>query len=331
MRLAKIDSRHRGGLLMRLSWLTVMVLGLAAGCANSTSKSPPSASPPATDAAPGEGSGVYAEAPSESWAEGPSGSDIKGASPPAAPVARGEATAASENKASRPSAVAPMPADRPGLATHWGESMASYVRSASFERATPDRPSALASLWYNDREGAQAMANREGYRQSGDSALRMAQSGIVVSLRDGQGRMLPGYHVGEKTFVVGDAGERYTIVIENTTPARFEIVASVDGLDVIDGKPASYAKRGYLIQPRSSLEIEGFRQSESSVAAFRFGSVRGSYAARTGDDRNVGVIGIAVFHERGVAMWPWNERELDRRQDANPFPRQFATPPPLTR
>jgi len=53
--------------------------------------------------------------------------------------------------------------------------------------------------------------------------------------------------------------------------------------------------------------------------------VRDSYAARSGCDRNVGVIGLAFFAERGAA---WNDDELDRRLDAAPFSdARFAQPP----
>jgi hypothetical protein len=117
------------------------------------------------------------------------------------------------------------------------------------------------------------------------------------------------------------------IQIENHSNNRFEAVATVDGLDVVDGKDGSLAKRGYLINPWATLQIDGFRRSQSAVAAFRFGAVKDSYAARKGNDRNVGVIGVAFFHERGTSL-PWTERELERRDSANPFPAGFASPPP---
>jgi hypothetical protein len=126
--------------------------------------------------------------------------------------------------------------------------------------------------------------------------------------------------------VLGSNGSRYSIRIQNQSGARFEAVASVDGLDVIDGEPGSFEKRGYLVQPWSTLEIDGFRRSQDAVAAFRFGSVKDSYAAKRGNDRNVGVIGVAVFQERG-SSWPWNERELQRRNSADAFPGRFAPPP----
>jgi hypothetical protein len=114
-------------------------------------------------------------------------------------------------------------------------------------------------------------------------------------------------------------------VVRNATDARFEIVASVDGLDVIDGRPADPVRRGYLIDPHGVLAIDGFRTSDDAVAAFRFGRVADSYAAQTGSDRNVGVIGLAIFAERGAR---WTRGELHRRDTADPFPeRGYAAPP----
>jgi hypothetical protein len=109
---------------------------------------------------------------------------------------------------------------------------------------------------------------------------------------------------------------------------RVEVVASVDGLDVLDGKEASWGKRGYLVPAWGSVEIDGFRQSSDHVAAFRFGSVRDSYAARTGSDRNVGIVGIAIFTSRQAPSWPWTNREVERRRSADPFPGAYASPPP---
>jgi hypothetical protein len=217
--------------------------------------------------------------------------------------------------------------ERPGLATQWGETRRSEIRTTSFFRANDDQPSALTTLWYNDRDGSRAQASAEGYRSFERASVSVAEGGVTIALKDEGGRTLPGYFAGGKTFAIGESGTRYTIVLTNHTPARFEAVVSVDGLDVIDGRAAGFGKRGYLINPHATLEIDGFRQSESTVAAFRFGSVRGSYAAKKGDDRNVGVIGVAIFHERGTQMWPWDPREVDRRREADPFPNRFATPP----
>jgi hypothetical protein len=106
------------------------------------------------------------------------------------------------------------------------------------------------------------------------------------------------------------------------------VVLSVDGLDVMDGKNASFDKRGYILDPRADLEVDGFRQSTETVAAFRFGAVHNSYAEQKhGDSRNVGVIGVALFHEMGMPLPAWTHDEIRQRRSANPFPGTFATPP----
>jgi hypothetical protein len=118
----------------------------------------------------------------------------------------------------------------------------------------------------------------------------------------------------------------YSIVVRNKTHLRLEIVLSVDGLDVLDGRKASVRKPGYLMALRSQLVVEGFRQSPEAVAAFRFSPVRESYAAeKYHNTKNVGVIGIAVFRESGTN--PWTDEEVRKRLNANPFPGRFATPP----
>jgi hypothetical protein len=148
---------------------------------------------------------------------------------------------------------------------------------------------------------------------------------LSVSLVDDYNRLMPGYYANGRALVVGEDGAKYRIVVRNGTTARFEVVTSVDGLDVIDGKPADPNRRGYIVDPRGELVIDGFRTSNSGVAAFRFGRVDESYAAQTSGDRNVGVIGLAIFSERGAV---WSPAELQRRDTADPFPnRGYATPP----
>jgi hypothetical protein len=212
--------------------------------------------------------------------------------------------------------------DRPGLGTEFGENVYSRVTEAPFERAASD-PFATVAVHYNDSEGVQAQAD---YRGGGLAPISASTpyGGITIAVTDEAGNTLQGFAGSGRTYVVGEAGGRYNLRITNQTAGRFEVVASVDGLDVIDGKTATPAKRGYILNPNSTLTIDGFRTSDESVAAFRFAAVRDSYAARTGDDRNVGVIGFAFFAERGSR---WTSDELARRESADPFPGRYATPP----
>ncbi|MSP25265.1 MAG: hypothetical protein EXR75_08900 [Myxococcales bacterium] len=223
------------------------------------------------------------------------------------------------------------PEHRPGLATQFGEQRFSRVTNSPFSRADSSQPFAIGKLFYNDPQGIAAMSGGHG-QQLHRVAFPVQAGHVEIGLRDGRGRFLSGFTANGDNFVTGIKGERYTIIVKNKGPGRIEAVVSVDGLDVIDGRPASLQKRGYLIEPHDELEIDGFRTDNDNVAAFRFGSVASSYANKKhGDTRNVGVIGAAIFHERGdsPSRWPLplDGREAHRRHDAEPFPNRFASPP----
>jgi hypothetical protein len=220
------------------------------------------------------------------------------------------------------------PEFRPGLATQWGETRSSRVTSAPFARADQLNPFALGKLFYNDPRGVAAMAG--GLPRVHHAMFPVGRGFVEIGLKGEHGRFINGFTAGGNNYTTGVAGERYSILVKNKSPGRIEIVVSVDGLDVIDGQPAAPAKRGYLLDAFGDVEIEGFRTSTNAVAAFRFGSVEQSYAElKHGDSRNVGVIGIALFNERGdsPSNWPLPGHDADRRHDADPFPMRFADPP----
>jgi hypothetical protein len=274
--------------------------------------------------APGKPANMAAEATAPP--PSPGGYDHGGAAPAAeAPPAYhhdGAYGGGSHAELPAPDVAIPAPDDRPGLGTTWGEHVYSPVTHRPFERAT-SAPWAVAALHYNDEDGVRAHATYVGGTIAPLEAM-VGDGSIGVSLVDDGGDLLPGVRASGRNLVVGEDGERYRIVIRNATSARFEVVTSVDGLDVIDGKPASFARRGYLVDPGGSLVIDGFRQTESEVAAFRFGRVSSSYAAKTSGDANVGVIGFAIFAAKGAT---WTRAELGRRDAADPFPNRYATPP----
>lgn len=240
--------------------------------------------------------------------------------PPAGPPAHASISMGEGPSALSETAAAP---ERPGLGTTFGETVYAPISFAPFVRAG-SAPWAEVLLHYNDEAGVRAHAE---YLNASPRPLEVpaGDGSLSVALVDDTGRTLPGYAAGGRALVIGDDGERYKIIVRNATTARFEIVASVDGLDVIDGKPADPQRRGYLVDPHDTLVIDGFRTSDADVAAFRFGRVADSYAAQTSGDRNVGVVGLAIFSERGAV---WTRGELHERDTADPFPqRGYSTPP----
>jgi hypothetical protein len=210
--------------------------------------------------------------------------------------------------------------ERPGLATGFGESIRSEWSRQSFVRASSS-PAGTSVAYYNDREGFEAMA---GSTERAGAMRKAAGDRVEWGIRSGM-RYLPAYETyswgsGRRRFVVGKEGDDYAIVIKNLCKSRLELVLSVDGLDVLDGKAASMSKQGYVIAPGETLEIKGWRTSPDRVSRFRFTTVSGSYAnLRHGAHRNVGVMGLAVFDEKGVDPWKWMPDEVGDRFAAKPF------------
>jgi hypothetical protein len=98
-------------------------------------------------------------------------------------------------------------------------------------------------------------------------------------------------------------------------------VVSVDGLDVLTGKPATIKGSGYVIAPGKSALIEGIKVG-SVLRAFEFSKVSQSQAAKAYGEkgaRNVGVIGIAMYEEDAVARKRALRNEGEVREGAQAF------------
>lgn len=205
--------------------------------------------------------------------------------------------------------------ERPGLATGFGKRVKDEWHKKSFVR-DGSKPKGTGMIFYNDREGVEAMT---GYKYKVGPLQKAAGEMVEWGIK-GKFGYLSSYQSSNRRFVVGSAGSAYSIIVKNRCRSQVEVVLSVDGLDVIDGKPASFSKRGYVIAPGKTLEVKGWRTGWDSVARFEFSGVGGSYAnQRHGDARNVGVVGLAVFGEKGVDPWKWMPNEVRTRSTADPF------------
>lgn len=248
----------------------------------------------------------------------------------AGPIAHTTSADAGAPKAARAEQAIAQPREskeRPGLATQFGEDLRREARHTEFERESMTAPFVTTTIWYNDAPGAEALVNHAATRSGNRAERELLNGGLVVGITDEWFQVLPGFTADNRCYAIGEANARYAIRITNRTDFAFEVVASVDGLHVIDGRPASYDRRGYVLGPRDTMTIEGFRTSEATIAAFRFGKVSESYAVQMGQsDRNVGVIGVAFFQERGrTPVYPSEDSRL--RRDADPFPGEYAPRP----
>lgn len=110
-------------------------------------------------------------------------------------------------------------------------------------------------------------------------------------------------HAG-RLYVEGRPGARYGLRVTNNSGGRVLAVMSVDGVNILTGETAGYGQRGYVVGPYGTYDVNGWRKSDTEVAAFTFAPLSRSYAARTGRPGDVGVIGLAVFAERAAPPPP---------------------------
>lgn len=105
------------------------------------------------------------------------------------------------------------------------------------------------------------------------------------------------YPIGQDQKILqGVSGETYRLIYVNESENTYEIVASVDGLDVITRQPASISNAGYVLRPHSRLVIDGFRKDKNSIEKFMFSKPIDNAAAKSKRGiRNSGVISTAIF------------------------------------
>lgn len=112
------------------------------------------------------------------------------------------------------------------------------------------------------------------------------------------GKPLKEYAYDSKLFVEGRKGTTFSLRIRNNSYQRKLFVPSVDGLSVMDGKPASHSSNGYIVPAHGAITIDGWRKSDDAVASFYFTGSDDSYGARIGKGGNLGVVGVVVFDEK---------------------------------
>ena len=224
-----------------------------------------------------------------------------------------------------PSAAVAAPAR---LGTQWGEGIESKTRTVDAKRLSA-QPDEVASLGYNE---AATVLREAGNNPERRLNLQLAQGDVEWSVLDENGRPLPMQRARRSSDmfrIAGIEGARYTLRFRNLSDRAYEVIATVDGLDVLNGKPGSLRNGGYVLQPQQVLDIAGFRKSQSEVAAFRFAAPGRAYAANTeaGDVRNIGVIGAALF-ELELPEAPRRPRRNAAPTQPSAFPADDAYAPP---
>lgn len=119
-------------------------------------------------------------------------------------------------------------------------------------------------------------------------------------------------HEGQR-YIEGRKGTEYVLKFYNGSNSRVLVVMSVDGLSIMDGKPAGVGSNGYIVDRWQTVEIPGWRIDNGTVAKFVFrpqgDSNSPTYveALRSEgvqvDASNQGVIGCLVFREKETEVY----------------------------
>jgi len=173
-------------------------------------------------------------------------------------------------------------------------------------------------------------------QRRGSSARERAVVGQLISVEvrvDGHWVPLhraPG--IWDRHYFEAERNENYALRIRNRTGRRVGVLVSVDGLNVVSGERSAQSPHEsmYVLDPRESTTIRGWRTSLDDVREFVFVDEQRSYASRTGQaNGDMGWIRVLAFEEQEpVARYRqdkrWNEREFGSRDDDA---RSEAAPP----
>jgi uncharacterized protein YjhX (UPF0386 family) len=154
-----------------------------------------------------------------------------------------------------------------------------------------------------------------------------ATMGSIEIVSRAEGRTLPVYKQDGRQWIVGTPGQEYGIRVCNATGERVLAVMSVDGVNIVSGETASPSQSGYVLSANECYEIDGWRKSDSTTAAFYFTELPDAYATRTGRPDNVGVIGVAFFREKPQRVSWKDATKIAAAPPPEPVARQNAAAP----
>ena len=184
----------------------------------------------------------------------------------------------------------------PAVGTAWGQDIHSTVNAVSAERAQAE-PIDTIVINYTTR-------TEPGY----DSIYSIRTGELEYAVRDVNFNSLPitriyNHSVGKWQYQLrAKINTPYQLYVRNYSyDTDYEVIATVDGLDVLNGKPGSIRNAGYIVRAGDSLIIKGFRKNNSTESAFIFSPLEDSYNAHSayGDVRHAGLIGFATFVLKG--------------------------------
>ncbi|WP_019520683.1 hypothetical protein [Faucicola boevrei] len=225
-----------------------------------------------------------------------------------APAPDSTAVVVSDNPAPMPQSTDIQTTEK--LGTKWGDEIQSNSEVIEAERLTVE-----------PIDEKQVRYANKSFQGKSLNDISLVAGKIQFSIQKDNGTTLPLFRNNQAYYLKANAGDSYQLHYHNNSNTTYEIVASVDGLDVLDGSSASRYNNGYILYPNSDLVIEGFRKSQEAVASFTFSKPEDSYANHnvSGSIDNTGIIGMAVY-ELDLPKKPTKQYATEPTDKPNAFP-----------
>lgn len=101
------------------------------------------------------------------------------------------------------------------------------------------------------------------------------------------------------TYVAGEPGVAYTLLVTNQRSGRVEVINTIDGRNTLVDEPGDvYRNTGLVFPSHGKGEFSGWRVDDDTTKEFVFADPEVSIAKQATDSTsNVGVIGFAVYRE----------------------------------
>jgi len=123
---------------------------------------------------------------------------------------------------------------------------------------------------------------------------------LEIISRERTNKKLKKYRINGNDTVGVYENEPFSVRFKNNTCHKVQVRLSVDGTDVLTGKPAHTDATGqmWVVSPYSDLELKAWPETTRGGAEFLFGKTSDSVAANThGIMNGQGIIAAAVFVE----------------------------------
>jgi hypothetical protein len=176
-------------------------------------------------------------------------------------------------------------------------------------------------------------------REFGRSLTRAVPGHILSVEVRVDGDWVPFYRLPgswDRHYFEAQRGENYELRIRNRTGRRVGVLIAVDGLNVVNGERSSLSRHEpmYVLDPRETTTIRGWRTSLEHVRRFVFVDEERSYANRTGQaNGDMGWIRVLGFEEERPVAYrppPWMRGgESEPRADAGQRDKGRGGEPPV--